>query len=143
MREGKEAEEAGREPLSGIRPAPAALPPRRRFVRRLLRNAAIGGGLVAGSVLFGTLGYHQFGRLAWIDAYVNASMILAGMGPVDPIGSTGGKIFAALYAVFSGVAFLTIVAVLLAPAVHRFLHRFHLELYEDRDGNRREDHRAP
>ncbi len=142
MRQGKKAEEVGREALTtatGVHPTPAALPPRRRFVRRLLRSGGIASTLVAGSLAIGTLGYHLFGRLAWIDAFLNASMILTGMGPVDPMVSTAGKIFAALYALFSGVAFLTIVAVLFAPMVHRFLHRFHLEL----GGGGADDRRAP
>ncbi len=104
------------------------LPPRRHFVRRLLRNFSLSVGLVAGSLTIGTIGYHFLCRLAWIDAFLNAAMILTGMGPVDPITSTAGKIFAAFYALFSGVAFLTIAAVLFAPAIQRFLHRFHLDL---------------
>lgn len=89
------------------------------------------GGLVTGSLGLGVLGYHLLGRLSWLDALVNASMILTGMGPVGENKTVAGKLFAAFYALFSGVAFLTIIAVLLAPVVHRFLHRFHLELAED------------
>ena len=63
----------------------------------------------------------------WIDALLNASMILAGMGPVNPIESTGGKLFATFYCLFSGIVFLTMMAIMLAPAYHRFMHRFHLE----------------
>ncbi len=92
---------------------------------------------MAGSLALGVLGYHLLAGLSWLDALVNASMILTGMGPVNPIETAAGKLFASLYALFSGVAFLTIVAVLLAPAVHRFLHRFHLELAGDpEDGER-------
>ncbi len=86
---------------------------------------------MAGSLALGVLGYHLLGGLSWLDALVNASMILTGMGPVNEIATVGGKLFASFYALFSGVAFLTIVAVLLAPAVHRFLHRFHLDLAGD------------
>lgn len=103
------------------------LPPLRSFFRRLARNAAASLGLVAASLGIGTWGYHAFARLSWIDALLNASMILTGMGPVDPLSTNGAKVFATLYALFSGVAFLTIVAVLLAPVAHRFLHHFHLE----------------
>ena len=106
----------------------ASLLPRSAFVRRVARSAALACGLVFGSLVVGVAGYHFFGRLSWLDALLNASMILTGMGPVDPIGSTAGKLFASTYALFSGVAFLTIVAVLFAPVVHRFLHRFHLGL---------------
>jgi hypothetical protein len=91
---------------------------------------------VAGSLALGVVGYHVTAGLSWLDALVNASMILTGMGPVNSIGSVGGKLFESFYALFSGVAFLTIVAVLLAPAVHRFLHRFHLDLAgEPEDGD--------
>jgi hypothetical protein len=115
----------------------APLPPRAHFLRRFARSAAAAGGLVAGSLALGVLGYHLLGGLSWLDALVNASMILTGMGPVNEIATVAGKLFASFYALFSGVAFLTIVAVLLAPAVHRFLHRFHLDLAGDpEDGER-------
>jgi len=86
---------------------------------------------VSGSLALGVLGYHFIAGLSWIDAVVNAAMILTGMGPVNEMTTVGAKLFASFYALFSGVAFLTIVAVLLAPAVHRFLHRFHLDLAGD------------
>ena len=73
------------------------------------------------------LGYHVLGRLAWIDALVNASMILGGMGPVDPITTVPGKLFESAYALFSGVAFLTSVGIFLAPALHRLIHRLHMQ----------------
>jgi len=92
---------------------------------------------VAGSLALGMLGYHLVAGLSWIDALVNASMILTGMGPVDEMSTVGAKLFASFYALFSGVAFLTIVAVLLAPAVHRFLHRFHLDLAGDQDNGKK------
>jgi hypothetical protein len=115
----------------------APLPSRAHFLRRFARSAAAAGGLVAGSLLLGVLGYHLLAGLSWIDALVNASMILTGMGPVNEMSTVGAKLFASFYALFSGVAFLTIVAVLLAPAVHRFLHRFHLDLAGDPDdGNK-------
>src|SRR2546422_8042271 len=99
--------------------------PREAYLRRLARSALMAGSLIFGSLAIGIAGYRVFGGLDWIDALLNASMILTGMGPVDPMTSPGAKIFASFYALFSGVAFLTIVAVLLAPVVHRFLHRFH------------------
>ena len=68
------------------------------------------------------------GNLIWLDAFLNASMILTGMGPVDKLETDGGKFFSALYAIFSGVAFLTFVGVLFAPVYHRFLHEFHLDI---------------
>lgn len=84
------------------------------------------------SIGIGTAGYHVFGRLSWIDSFLNASMILTGMGPVDHLDTYAGKLFASFYALFSGVAFLTFVAVLFAPIYHRFLHRFHLNIEDDK-----------
>lgn len=100
--------------------------PVKRFVGRLLNNLFIAFILIALALLIGILGYHFVCGLAWIDSLLNASMILAGMGPVDIIQTNAGKLFASFYAVFSGVAFLSIIAVILAPVVHRFLHKFHL-----------------
>jgi hypothetical protein len=106
----------------------APLLPRAVFLRRLARNLLLGLVFIAASLLLGTAGYHGFAGLAWIDALLNASMILTGMGPVDPLPTTGGKLFATFYSLFSGVAFLSIVGVMVAPMVHRFLHRFHLDV---------------
>lgn len=102
-----------------------ALLPRRLFLRRLGRSFAASLAIVLLSLLIGSFGYHVFGDLPWIDALLNASMILTGMGPVDSMTSTGGKLFASFYALYSGIAFLTMMAVLLAPVVHRFMHKFH------------------
>ena len=104
------------------------LPPRRDFALHLLRNLAYVSVLIAGSLAMGATGYHAFASLPWLDATLNAAMILTGMGPVDPLTTSAGKVFGIFYALFSGVAFLTMVAMLLAPAAHRLLHRFHLEL---------------
>jgi len=101
------------------------------FGRRLAAYALVALGLVAVSLAIGAIGYHVFAGLPWIDALLNAAMILTGMGPVDPMRSDAGKLFATLYALFSGVAFLSIVGVLLAPVVHRFLHHFHLEIEDE------------
>lgn len=110
-----------------------ALPPRRAFAARMLRNSLYVGGLIAGSLGIGAAGYHEFAGLPWLDATLNASMILTGMGPVDPLTTPAAKVFGICYALFSGVAFLTMVAILLAPAAHRLLHKFHLEVYGSRD----------
>jgi hypothetical protein len=106
----------------------APLLTRGEFTRRLARFASFAGLLVAVSLAIGVSGYHFIAGLGWVDALLNASMILTGMGQVDPMTTTAAKLFAAAYALFSGVAFLSIVAVLLAPMVHRFLHRLHLEM---------------
>ncbi len=94
---------------------------------------------VAACVVFpslglGMLGYHFFGDLSWIDALLNAAMILTGMGPVDPLHTVVAKLFASFYALFSGIVFITTAGVLLAPVMHRFLHKFHLEIEPDRGG---------
>jgi hypothetical protein len=104
--------------------------PRTLFLLRVLRNFLVSAGIVLGSLLIGAAGYHHFVKLPWVDALLNASMILTGMGPVDPVTTTAGKLFATAYALFSGVVFLTAVAVLFAPVLHRFVHRFHLD-FED------------
>lgn len=103
---------------------------RRALVRRLIRNAGLVGALVLGALTIGATGYHAFAGLPWLDATLNATMILTGMGPVDPVLAPAGKVFAIGYALFSGVFFLTMFAVLLAPALQHFLHRFHLDLSE-------------
>ena len=112
----------------------APLLSRTEFAARVAWNAAVATALIIASLAIGVVGYHATANLGWIDSLLNASMILTGMGPVDQLESDPAKIFASLYALFSGVAFLTIVAVLMAPLVHRFLHRFHLDLAdEERD----------
>ena len=83
--------------------------------------------ITGGSLALGVMGYHWIARLGWVDAILNASMILAGMGPVDPLQGNAAKLFASAYAMFSGVMFLTSVGMLMTPVVHHFMHRFHLE----------------
>lgn len=87
--------------------------------------------LIGFSLGIGVLGYHYFSDLPWLDALLNASMILTGMGPVDPMKTDGAKWFASLYAIYSGVAFLSTVAVFLTPIVHRFLHKHHLMNFKE------------
>ena len=110
--------------------------PRRQFLARLLRSAAAAAGMIGGSLLVGVLGYHHFAHLDWLDSLLNASMILGGMGPVDPITTVSGKLFASIYALYSGFALLTSVGVLIAPLFHRFIHRFHLDVDEERSGKK-------
>jgi len=101
--------------------------PFRRFVARLLIHVSVGLLVIAGSLILGVLGYHHFEHFPWLDSLLNASMILGGMGPVDPVRTAGGKVFASGYALFSGVIFLVVVGIMIAPAAHRVLHRLHLE----------------
>jgi hypothetical protein len=97
------------------------------FYQRVLRNLFVAGGILAVCLLIGILGYHYTDNIAWIDSLHNASMILSGMGPVVKIKSTGGKLFSSAYALFSGVAFITNIGVILAPMAHRLFHRLHVE----------------
>jgi len=98
-----------------------------KFVRRLAAHVGVALAIVAGSLGIGVAGYHYLDHLPWIDSLLNASMILGGMGPVDPIRSQAGKLFASFYALFSGVVFLVVVGIMIAPVGHRLLHRLHLE----------------
>lgn len=103
--------------------------PRERYHARVLRNALVAVFLLGTSLGIGVVGYHFSGGLSWLDSLYNAAMILGGMGPVDSrlIVPAAEKWFASFYALFAGVVFLVSVAVLLAPVLHRALHRFHLE----------------
>jgi hypothetical protein len=98
-----------------------------KFLRRLGRHGLVAFGVLIFGLGMGVVGYHVFARLSWIDSLLNASMILAGMGPVNQLPTNTAKIFASFYALFSGLAFIGIVSVLLAPFVHRMLHRIHAQ----------------
>jgi len=105
--------------------------PKRQFISRLLRYLLIAYSLVGVSLGIGIMGYRWFGDRSWIDALLNASFILTGMGPVDPMKTVSGKLLASGDAIFSGVAFLSTIGVLLTPLVHRFLHQFHVEMVDE------------
>ncbi len=113
----------------------APLLTRAELAARMVWHATLAAVLLLGSLAIGVVGYHLTADLGLVDSILNASMILTGMGPVAEFrdDQVEAKIFASLYALFSGVMFLTIVAVLMAPLVHRFLHRFHLELADQDD----------
>jgi hypothetical protein len=98
---------------------------RAAFLRRLGHSLFVGGWLIGASLGGGILGYRCFEQLSWTDSFLNASMILGGMGPVDPMKSEAGKIFAGVYALYSGLAFLVLAGLLFAPVAHRVLHSFH------------------
>lgn len=100
------------------------------FLKRLLLNAMIGLLLIVVALGIGMWGYYQFEGMSLTDAFANAAMILSGMGPFGPLATSAGKIFAGCYALFSGLTFIVIVGTMLAPIVHRFLHKFHLEADE-------------
>ena len=106
------------------------LAPKKVFYRRILNNLGSAGLVLLVSLLIGVYGYWKFAGQSLIDAVHNASMILSGMGPVfehPQAISNGGKIFSSAYAIFSGVIFITNIGFILAPAVHRFFHKLHLE----------------
>jgi hypothetical protein len=103
------------------------LAPRAVFVKRVMRSLAIGFALLGFALLVGIAGYHWIAGLDWIDSILEASMILGGMGPINPLATTGSKLFASLYALFSGVIFIALMGIVLSPLAHRMLHRFHLD----------------
>lgn len=104
--------------------------PRTRFIRRVLLHAAAAIALLLLSLVLGMVGYEYFERLPWRDAFLNAAMLMGGMGPVDPPRTDGGKLFAGLYALYAGLVLLVTVGLLFTPIVHRVMHKFHWE--EDR-----------
>jgi hypothetical protein len=105
----------------------APLLPWPAFLIRVARHVGFGILIIAVSLGVGMLGYHYFEGMLWIDAFANASMILSGMGPFGPLQTDAGKLFAGLYALFSGLAFITTAGIILAPVAHRLIHKFHLE----------------
>lgn len=100
---------------------------RRAFLRRLAGSTTLGLGLIALSLYIGMLGYHVFERLTWIDSFLNASMILGGMGPVEQPQTYAGKLFAGMYALYCGLAVILVAGIMFAPLVHRVIHKFHVE----------------
>jgi len=101
--------------------------PRTAFYMRLVKLGGAAVLVALFALIVGVVGYHHFAGLPWVDSLLNASMILGGMGPVDPLKSTSAKLFASGYALFSGLVFLAVVGILAAPFIHRLLHHFHLE----------------
>jgi hypothetical protein len=98
---------------------------RTKFVRRLLGHSAVVVGLIVASLALGMSGYVVFEHLSWLDAFLNASMLLGGMGPVNLPQTEAGKLFAGFYALYAGLVFIAIAALLFSPVFHRLLHRFH------------------
>lgn len=105
------------------------------FFFRVLRHGLLAIGILFIALGIGIFGYHGFEGMPWIDATLNASMILGGMGPVNALNTVGGKLFASAYALFSGVVFIGVMGLVFAPFAHRLLHRFHLEADTERDGD--------
>jgi hypothetical protein len=101
--------------------------PRPLFARRVLLHTAVSSAIIAVALFIGMAGYHYLDRLNWVDSFLNASMILGGMGPVDPLHGTTAKVFAGVYALFAGLILITVAGLVLAPFLHRLMHHFHLE----------------
>jgi len=97
------------------------------FIRRMAFMVGVALVLITVALGIGICGYHWIAGLKWIDALLNASMILGGMGPVDQLTTTGAKLFASAYAIFSGLMFITVMGVVLAPVLHRIIHKVHLD----------------
>ncbi|HKR04153.1 MAG TPA: hypothetical protein VJY62_05895, partial [Bacteroidia bacterium] len=114
-------------------PANKPLLSAKKFYRRLLNNFLIALLFILISLFIGIGGYMLLAKMNFADALLNASMILGGMGPVDTMPNVASKYFASFYALFSGITFLSTVVVLIAPIVHRVMHRFHLETEEDEE----------
>jgi hypothetical protein len=111
---------------------------RRAFARRMAGHALFALAFVVGSLAIGVGGYHWIEGMPFIDSLLNASMLLGGMGPVGDLHTVAGKLFASAYALFAGIGFLVVAGVLFAPIIHRFLHKFHLELAADEDAPRKD-----
>jgi FtsH-binding integral membrane protein len=101
---------------------------RAEFTHRVFNHLALALLVIAFGLGIGIVGYHFLGELNWLDSFLNASMILGGMGPVDPLHSAAAKVFAACYALFSGLAFISVASLIIAPFAHRILHRVHLDV---------------
>ena len=97
------------------------------FLKRLAASFVLGMSLILASLFCGMAGYHYFENLPWLDAFLNAAMILSGMGPLAQPATEGGKLFAGIYALYSGLAVVMIAGITFAPVVHRFLHKLHAD----------------
>jgi hypothetical protein len=97
------------------------------FLRRLAASTSLGLALVVVSLLAGMVGYHAIEDLSWADAFLNASMLLGGMGPLEHERSTSGKLFEGLYALYCGLAVISVAAIIFAPVIHRFMHKLHAD----------------
>lgn len=104
------------------------------FIRRVVRSVLMAGLLIMIALCIGIAGYHWLAGFDFVDSLLEASMILGGMGPVNPLTTTGAKLFATCYALFSGLVFIAILGIVLAPITHRMLHKFHID-EKDIDGN--------
>ncbi|HVO75780.1 MAG TPA: hypothetical protein VMT35_17265 [Ignavibacteriaceae bacterium] len=107
--------------------------PLKKYYMRVFLHFLSALSVILFSLLIGILGYHLTEKLSWLDSLLNASMILSGMGQVNEIHSSAGKIFASFYSLFSGIIFLASVGIFFVPVYHRFLHKFHIVSTEEND----------
>lgn len=112
-----------------------SLLPLSKFLVRLAGSISVGLLCIAVALGVGMAGYHFSEHMSWLDAFLNAAMILSGMGQVNPLQTVDGKLFAGFYALFSGLAFIAFISIILAPVVHRFLHKFHVEWEREKAAN--------
>lgn len=115
-------------------PKLSPLAPRHVFAWRMMKFLGIAAFVVGVALMIGVVGYHTLAEMDWVDSLLNASMILGGMGPMGELKTDAAKIFASAYALFSGLVFISVMGIVLAPAAHRALHLFHLEEENDDDG---------
>lgn len=101
--------------------------PRAEFLKRLAASAGFGLAAIAGSLLVGMLGFREIEGMGWVDSFLNAAMLMGGEGPLDHPRNDAGKIFEGVYALYCGVAFISVAGIIFAPVVHRFLHKLHRE----------------
>lgn len=97
------------------------------FYYHLLQNGLICLLLIGVALFIGVLGYHVFEHMTWVDSFLNASMILSGMGPATQLSTIAGKVFAGVYALFSGLIFIALIVIMISPLIHRLFHKFHIE----------------
>jgi hypothetical protein len=112
--------------------------PANHFVHRVALSIALSGAIAAVALVLGVAGFHFIADVPWIDAFHNASMILGGMGPVAEMKTTAAKLFSSVYALFCGLVFIGVVAVMLAPVMHRVLHRFHMDEADVKDSSKKD-----
>jgi hypothetical protein len=114
------------------------------FLRRLAASAALGLGAVAISLAVGMIGFHVIEELSWIDSFLNATMLLGGMGPLEHERSAAGKLFEGIYALYSGLAVISFAGIIFAPVIHRFMHKLHADPPPDEgEGDEPKTRRAP
>jgi len=97
------------------------------FLWRLVKSFGLGIGLISGALIIGIIGYHWIAGFGLVDSILEASMILGGMGPVNQLPTQGSKLFASVYALFSGLVFIGVMGIVLSPMMHRLIHKFHLD----------------